>query len=564
MQRNLQQLSEDQFDLLIIGAGIYGACIAWDATLRGLSVALIEKKDFGYATSANSLKIIHGGLRYLQQADIKRMRESISDRAALMRIAPHLIQPLPCLMPTYNHLLNGKEAMAAALFINDLISFDRNRGVNSDHFLPRSRTISRDECLKVLPGIDDKGLTGGAVWYDAQMYNSERLTLSFILSAAEAGASVANYAKAVGFLLEGNRITGVKVKDELTGNSLDIRARMVVNAAGPWINNLLGQLSDYHPMLSVSFAKAVNISVPQLFQNYAVGLYSRYNNRDVDAFYNKGGRLFFITPWRDQSIIGTTYKVYKGNPDDFEVSEEDVQELIDAFNSCYPPAQLTKEDVLYVYAGLVPISGINPKNGTVKRASRYQIIDHRQHNLQGLLSIMGVKYTTARDVAEKVIDMVFEIRGQKPPVSNSAQYPLYGGDVGDLNSYMKRVFNELPYRMEYENFKSLVYNYGTALQNVLHYLDKNSSGEVISVSEDDILRAEILYAVRHEMAQKLDDVVFRRTEIGTSGFPGLNCIQFMANTMGSEMGWGLTRIEQECMAVQEGFALAAKKGIHYA
>ena len=172
MDRDLTQLANHKYDLIIIGGGIYGACVAWDATLRGLSVALVEKADFGHATSANSLKTIHGGLRYLQQLDIKRMRESIRERRTLMRIAPHLVHPLPCLMPTYGHLTKGRAVMALALKVNDLVSFDRNRLEDPQKHLPKGRVISRQECLQLLPNIVREGLTGGAVWHDAQVYNS--------------------------------------------------------------------------------------------------------------------------------------------------------------------------------------------------------------------------------------------------------------------------------------------------------------------------------------------------------------------------------------------------------
>ena len=174
--------------MLVIGAGIYGSFVAWDAALRGLSVALVDQGDFGHATSANNFRIIHGGLRYLQHGDIRRMRQSIRERMTLMRIAPHLIHPLPFLVPTYGHLARGREAMGLALWLNDLIGFDRNQLADPEKFLPRGSVISRDRCLELFPGVDQKGLTGGAIWYDCQMLSPERLTLSLVKAAAQAGA----------------------------------------------------------------------------------------------------------------------------------------------------------------------------------------------------------------------------------------------------------------------------------------------------------------------------------------------------------------------------------------
>lgn len=231
MQRNAIALTQNVYDLLIIGGGIYGACIARDASLRGLSVALVEKADFGCATSANSLKTIHGGLRYLQHGDLKRMRESIGDRKILMQIAPHLVHPLKVVLPTYGHGMRGKEAMALALAVNDLVSCDRNFLADPQKHIPPGRVISKNQCLQLLEGIDSQGLTGGAIFYDAQVYNSERLILSFLRSAVQAGADVANYVEVVGFLQMGDRITGVTAKDVLTGDSFQIQAKTVVNAS---------------------------------------------------------------------------------------------------------------------------------------------------------------------------------------------------------------------------------------------------------------------------------------------------------------------------------------------
>ena len=195
MKRDPSQLANANYDLLIIGAGINGACAAWDATLRGLSVAIIDKGDFGAATSANSLKFIHGGLRYLQKADIQRTRMSIKERSILLRIAPNFIHPIPCLIPTYGHYKRGKEIMQLAFKINDFFGFDRNSHIAPDKHIPNGKVISKDECLKLFPHFNKNGLTGGAMWYDCQVRNSERLTLSFLLSAANAGVDLCNYRK---------------------------------------------------------------------------------------------------------------------------------------------------------------------------------------------------------------------------------------------------------------------------------------------------------------------------------------------------------------------------------
>ena len=272
MIRNLGAIADNTYDLAVIGGGIYGACIAWEAVLRGLSVALFEKGDFCGATSANSLKIIHGGFRYLQNADIQRMRESIRERRTLMSIAPHLVHPLRVLIPNYGHSTRGREAFQAAVLLNELISADRNRLDDPQKKIPAGKTVSKQECIRMLPGLPQKDLSGGTIFYDAQVYNSERLVLAFLFSAKRRGAQVMNYTEVVNFLREGERIIGVEVEDVLSRQRSTIHARIVINAAGPWIGSVLELLGENRPPHKFELAKAVNVITRQLFEGYAVGL----------------------------------------------------------------------------------------------------------------------------------------------------------------------------------------------------------------------------------------------------------------------------------------------------
>ncbi len=548
MERNPLELTRHVYDLLIVGGGIYGACVAWDATLRGLSVALVEKSDFAGATSANSLKVIHGGFRYLQHADFKRMRESIRERTTLMRIAPHLIHPLPVVIPTYGHGIQGRQALALALIANDLISFDRNRLDDPQKHIPRGYVIPKRQCLELLPGIPQQGLTGGAVFYDAQVYNSERLVLSFLRSAAQAGAQVANYVEVTGLLQAGDRVTGARVRDTLTGEQFDIRAKMVVNTSGPWINHILGLL-DKRPQPSVRFAQAINIITRPLFGHYAVGISSRQNYRDADAVLNKGNRLLFVAPWRGRSLVGTAYSVYDGAPNDFSVSEAAIQSLLDDINMAYPPANLRRDEVTFVHAGLVPLSGVDPKTGSIRLAKHYQLYDQRHSGLRGLISVVGVKYTTARHVAEKVVDNVFEAWGQKPPRSTSAVTRLHDGDMQQFTSFSQAEVEKCPYGLDEGTVRRLIYTYGSAYSRVLRYMDGyGEHGEAIP-AQLAVLRAETLYGVHEEMAQKLADVVFRRTELATAGHPGNQALQLCADVMGTALSWDRARRQQELREV---------------
>jgi glycerol-3-phosphate dehydrogenase len=535
MDRNLVSLAENTYDIAIVGGGIYGACLAWEASLRGLSVALVEKADFGSATSANSLKIIHGGLRYLQNADFKRMRESIHERTTLMRIAPHLVHPLPIALPTYGHGVKGREALGVAMKINDLISSDRNRLQDTQKHIPNGRLISPQECREIIKDIPEAGLTGAAIFYDAQVYNSERLTLSFIRSAGELGVNVANYTEVVGFLQTGNRIEGIRVEDLLTGDRFEIRAKMVVNTCGAWINNVL-DLVKSQPQTKTLFAKAMNLVVKPLFADYAVGI------SDRAATPKQGNRFLFIAPWRGKSIIGTYYAPYDGNPEDFRITESDIENFLHQIDRTYPSANLTREDVSFVHGGLLPRTSIDPNTGEPHLAKHYQIQDYSK--VSGLISVVGVKYTTARDVAQKTIDRIFQLWGQKAPSSTSSVTPIYGGEIDRFETFLQNAISNHP-AISPNVMRRLVYNYGSAYPDVLQYLDR------CDLDDSAILKAEVMHAVEREMAQKLSDVVLRRTELGTAGYPGYETLKFCASTMGSALGWSQSKVGRELQEVND-------------
>lgn len=553
MRRDLQTLAREHYDLLVIGGGIYGACTAWEGILRGLSVALVEKADFCSGASANSLKIIHGGLRYLQHADFKRMRESICERTTLMRIAPHLVHPLPVLMPAYGCMTQNKAALYIALAINDLISSDRNRLEDPEKHIPRGRVLSTREVQNAVPGVDSKGLTGGMLFGDAQVYNSERLTLAFIKAAANTGACLANYLEVTDLLKDSGRVTGATVRDVLTGDRFDIRARAVVNATGAWVNRLLAFQKRCGPCAGVRFAKAFNVVTRPIFKEHAVGIKGARKYCDADAVINKGARYLFVAPWRDRAIIGTNYQVYEGNPDYLRAQENEIQDFLDEVNRAYPPAGLRMEDVSFIHIGLVPISG--EKRADVQLAKHSQILDHEEEGLKGLFSMVGVKYTTARREAERILDRIFALRGQKAPESKSAVTPLYGGQITRFNVFMQKAIEKNLARLGEGAVRQLVYNHGSAYPEVLQYLDVGCKGSPDRQGVDPLLGAEVLYSLHHEMAQKLGDVVFRRTELGSAGYPGDEKLNGCAEIMGTQLGWSRARVQQELAEVNETFLL---------
>jgi glycerol-3-phosphate dehydrogenase len=434
MVRNLKNLSRQTYDVVVIGGGIYGVCMAWDAALRGLSVALVEKGDLGHATSSNSLRVIHGGLRYLQHGNVGRVRRSIQERAAFMRIAPHLVQPLPVLIPTYGHTLRGKEIFSLAVLINKWVGFNYNRAESAYNRLLDGRVISRQECLQLVPGVCDQGLTGGVIVYDCQMSNSERLVMSFARSASQAGAELANYVEATALLVDRGRVGGIKARDVLTGDDIDVAAKVVVNASGPWGDRLASTFTGRLPSRRASLSKAFNLQINRkLVSDNALGVYSRGRFKDRDAILDKGSRLLFFTPWQQRSLIGTAHLPYHGDPDRFQVTEAEIQDFIDEINDAYPPVRMTLKDVERVYGGLLPADA---DNGDVQLLREHELYDHsKDDHLDGLISVKGVKFTEARYVAEKTVDAVFRKLGSKPARSQTAFTPLYGGQMGTFEKY---------------------------------------------------------------------------------------------------------------------------------
>jgi len=516
VKRDIGALASREFDLAIVGGGVYGAAIAWDASLRGLTVALVERNDFGSGTSFNSLKTIHGGVRYLQHGDLKRIRESVRERRNLMRVAPHLVHPLPFLVPTYEGSLGrSRAALRLALFVNDLVSWDRNRDAPADKHLPPGRVLSREECLKLAPDLDASGLTGGALWYDAQMYNSDRLTLSFVLSAAREGAVAANFVEAEGFVRRGDRVQGIVAKDSLAGGVFEIRGRMVINASGPSVDRLLARAGGEKRKRLFHSSKAMNLVTRPLVENVALGL-------------TRGGPLLCIAPWRHVSLVGTLHLPYEGEPDVIDTKEEDVQRLLDGVNRAYPKAELVRSDVRLVHRGLLPAMS-NGRELTLVKS--YKI----DETLEGLLSIVGVKYTTARDVAEKTVDRALARLGKPHVASRSATTPVVGGDFESFADLTRSV--ETPH---------LAYNYGALAREVLALSDPTPLSDTTSVTG-----AEVRYAVREEMALDLASVVLRRTELGSAGHPGRTALERAAAVTGEELSWSEDKKRVEIEAVEE-------------
>ena len=555
MKRDIGRLSQHPFDLLVVGGGIYGACVAWDAALRGLSVALVEQHDFGHATSANSQKIIHGGFRYLQQGDLSRMRESIQERKRLMRIAPHLVHPLPFLLPTYRTGIQRRWIMWAALKLYDLVAWDRNLGMrDSSKRIPSGRIISRQECLRFAPGIDDRGVTGGAVWYDGQVYNSERLTLAFLSSAAAQGACLANSVQVTGFLQRGTRVTGVTAIDRLTGRTIEARSRLVVNTSGPWVNWLLDRLQSARTARRVSFTKTINVVTKSLTNDHSVSVTVPHQAGSKD---HESGccRRVHITPWRGRSIAGSLHVAANGRDEAEQASEREIARLLADVNTAYPGASLKPEDVSFVHVGLLPRDESDRQASPDQLADHYQILDHRKTDgLDGLLSVIGVKYTTARDVAEKVVTLAMQKLGQTPAASRSGRTVLHGGQIERFDAFLAQVLRKRPCGLADDILRQLVCSYGSEYPDVLKLVEQDPTLAARVDARSPVINAQVVYAVREELAWTLGDVVFRRTELGSLERPGASALRACAEVMAGELGWDAARTEREIQETEQVFA----------
>lgn len=542
MTRDLRRLGDTRFDLIVVGGGIYGTTAAWDAAQRGLSVALVDRADFGSGTSFNTAKTIHGGVRALQSANLRKLRRFVRERRALSRIAPHLVHPLPFVIPSRRGLTRNRWLMRAGFAAYDLLARERNAQLDPARRLPPSRPLSRAECLALSPLIDGGGVTGGIEWFDCQMYNGDRLNLSFLLSAVRAGAAAANYLEVTGLLRDGARVHGVRTVDRLGGARLDVHASVVLNCAGPWAPALLRALApELAPALPPRLTKAMNlVTAKPLAGSHACGSWA-------------DGRLLFIAPWRGRSIVGTSQHPCDAGADEPRIRRREVEEFIALVNTAFPRAELRMPDVELVHCGLLPAGGRRAGRATLRRTSL--VADHRRGGVTGLVSVLGVRYTTARDTARRAIDTVFDVLGRPAPRCRTADTPLAGGDVADLDAFLHTAARVKTTGLDTAAGRRLARSYGTLCTELFGALrdapdDRRSLGAGCAVTHGEIRRA-----VRQEMALKLSDALLRRTEAGAGGHPGRDALRAAAAVMGAELGWTPTRVDAEIAEVESRYAL---------
>jgi glycerol-3-phosphate dehydrogenase len=530
MIRDLDRLTAQTFDLLVVGGGIYGLTIAYDAAQRGLSVALVERNDFGSGASFNHLRTIHGGLRYLQSLDISRARESVRERRAMARIAPHAVRPLPFAVPLYRSLMRGKMAMRAGFMLDRLVAADRNRGVPSSHRLPGGRVVSRSHAAQRFPGLRRQGLTGAAVFYDYVTTEPDRLTFSFALAAVQHGAVLVNHVEAVAPLVDSHRVTGVSARDALGSRTVEIAARLTVNATGGGVDGLLKPLGI---TTGIPMLKAMNLVTKRDAGDEALG------GRTAS------GRNLFLVPWRERALFGTWESDRACAPDDTSVSERDVAAFIAELNQAFPALDLTIADVTLVHRGVVPAA---MKAGRIGLEGHEQIRDHATQGFEGLLTVAGAKFTTARGVAERVTDTVMSKLKQKAVKCRTAVTPLPGGGVRDIGLAIAEARREFDEGLPTDTIPHLIAAYGSRYRDVMEIAMRPDWRNRLA-PDSPVIGAELVLAARKEMAPTLADAVIRRTPLGALGHPGDPALARAAAIVGAELGWSDQRRQQEITAV---------------
>ena len=492
-------------DVLVVGGGITGAAVAYEAASRGLSVALVESGDYGGATSAATGKLIHGGLRYLKQLDVRLVRESLAERRTLMAIAPHLVEPVAMVLPDPGLV----ERLGLTAY--DALSFDRNRIHDPRKHIPRHRVLDADElAARGLPF-----LSSGALFHDAMMPAPERLTLAFVRSAAHAGAAVAHHVSVEELLGQGGQVVGARVRDRLDDTVGEIRSRCVVNATGPWSHDLLAASDVTRPVAGPA---------PEV-RSEGIYLVTRQLSETM-VLTVSGHSHFSFAPWRGHSLVGPTETPYRGPVSQWRLTLAAVEQFVEHINaSSSAPVRLSLDDVSAAYGGLRPLT--DQSGDDTYRASRAsELVDHGPDGVRGIVSATGGKYTSSRAFAQKTVQHVVRQHRLAARPSSSARTYLVGcGPTVEAPDVVDRV-------------------YGTDAPSV-RALAAGDARLARPASADGVPFAAVVHSARHESVTHLSDLLLRRTTIGTLGDPGDAVLAEAAELAGAELDWDAERIRAE-------------------
>lgn len=493
---NVDRLARETFEVAVIGGGITGAGIALDAISRGLTVALIEKRDFASGTSSRSSKLIHGGLRYLEQFEFGLVREALRERARLTANAPHLSRPLRFLVPIYSRgnrspLGNSKLKLRLGLWL-----YDRLAG---RHTIARHCWLARDDALKLAPRLEPEHLRGAFLYTDC-LTDDARLVIEVIKAAAARGAVVANYARAAAFIRDDARLAGIEIEDQLHHRRIRLQARVVVNATGVWADEV-ACLADPSARKRLRPSKGIHIVLPaEKFHNTAAVLIPSLGEQ----------RFLFVIPWQGRTVIGTTDTDYTGDLDDPQATRDEIERLVESAARYFPEAVISMNDVINSYAGLRPLVGGD--SASTKDVSRREEI---AESPSGLISITGGKLTTWRQMAERAVDRVVQKLGRdgvaKP--SLTAQLHLANGAARNANTDAEATRAAREFAVPVATVEHLMQSYGGNYRAVLDLTRESSALKRGLIDDLPHIEAEAVYAARYEMAATVEDVLARRTRL---------------------------------------------------
>ncbi|PCJ89261.1 MAG: hypothetical protein COA54_00560 [Thiotrichaceae bacterium] len=517
----LGQIDSD-YQLVIIGGGIYGATLCWEAAHRGIKTLLVEQEDYACGASSNSLKTIHGGLRSLQSLNLKAVLKGIRERSIFLRIAPNYVKPLPCILPTSTSLMKSKPVVGMGLLLYNILNQLYIFASNDDNKIPRSRLLSRSKFFSRAANINPEGITGGALWHDAQVINTERMVWQFIRSAITRGATAINHASAIKHEHDGTKDRHkVLIRDQISGDEKTITTAAVVDASAAW-NFIKHCLPESQHDKNLTFVKSVNIIVKKNIFDTAVGA-------NIKAKDNSS-RLYFFSPWRDCTIIGTWYLSENPYPEK-SFSRDEASACINEINAAFSQPLLNIDDICNVHIGFLP--AIKNQHGNTltldkNLISSYQLKDwSQQPGMQNMYSLRGTKYTLARHDAQQVIDQLAKTMQWKVTASRSDQLPIYQAMSA----------TEKKHSLSADIINQLLTNYGLETEGLLEHIRNNpQSAELIPGTQHHIA-AEIHHAVTNEQALTLSDLLKRRLAIGDRAPPDLMTAQYCAKVMQQLFSW---------------------------
>lgn len=507
-----------EYDLAVIGGGINGAGIARDAASRGLKVIVLEKNDFGSGTTSWSSRLIHGGLRYLEYGEIPLVFESLRERRRLRELAPHLVSSLKLTIPVYRGSRRGRWLIRLGMLAYDVLSLGKKT--------PRHRMLSRDELLHEMPRLRSEGLVGGAQYFDAQVTFAERLVIENVLAAHQAGAVVRNYSPVIGINVRQHEVHSLQFVDQVSGEEQEVRARVIINAAGPWVDRVLATVNR-EMQLFMGGTRGSHIVV------------GRFEGAPETAFYIEADadhRPLFIIPWNGQVLIGTTDIRHEGDPGEARASQEEIDYLLAESNRVFPSADLAMDDIHYVYAGIRPLP--RREKGPESAITRKHIILHHKKLARGLLSVIGGKLTTYRNLAEQAVNKVVRLLDIDAGPCRTRTEALPGG--ADLQAARDKLIQNPS--LNPRCVERLLAVYGS---RALRILEMKNAPQGFVDKDERVLAAEIVYAMREEFAVTLTDIIFRRTMIGLDPDQGAGMFAEIARLAGAEAGWDSSEMSRQ-------------------